>query len=195
MKKVFLFLLIAIFVLGLVSSCSNNKEDFDFRKTKWGMKINEVIDIEAKSGNKKYKRESGAYEELIYENIDYKGLSIRLRYLFATESENKILAGAKFKEPILLIAHIQYLDDANQQLKDEIFKEFESETSGEFGGIGIEIGIQGDNLTIISPIEDTPAWNAGIKAGDRIVEVNGEATKGLSLVEAAQKMRGNIVCL
>lgn len=83
------------------------------------------------------------------------------------------------------------LDPHTNFLPPDIFKEFESETSGEFGGLGIEISIQNDILTVISPIEDTPAFNAGIKAGDKIVEINGESTKGLSLVESAQKMKGS----
>lgn len=84
------------------------------------------------------------------------------------------------------------LDPHTNFLPPDLFKEFESETSGEFGGIGIEIGMTNEILTIISPIEDTPAWKAGIKAGDKVVEINGESTKGLSLVEAAQKMRGKL---
>ena len=85
---------------------------------------------------------------------------------------------------------LQELDPHTNFLPPEIFKEFESETSGEFGGIGIEISVQNEVLTVISPIEDTPAYLAGIKAGDKIVGINGEVTKGMSLVEAAQRMRG-----
>ena len=85
---------------------------------------------------------------------------------------------------------MQELDPHTNFLPPDIYKEFENETSGEFGGLGIEITVQNDILTVISPIEDTPAWIAGIKAGDKIVEINGESTKGLSLAEAAQKMRG-----
>lgn len=82
------------------------------------------------------------------------------------------------------------LDPHTNYLPPDIFKEFQQETSGEFGGIGIEIGVQEEVLTIISPIEDTPAFKAGLQAGDKIVTINGDATKGLSLVEAAQKMKG-----
>ncbi len=82
------------------------------------------------------------------------------------------------------------LDPHTNFLPPEIFKEFENETSGEFGGLGVEISVEDGVLTVISPIEDTPAWKAGIKARDKIVEIDGVATKGLSLVEAAQKMRG-----
>ena len=82
------------------------------------------------------------------------------------------------------------LDPHTNYMPAEIFKDFESETSGEFGGLGIEISVQNGILTIISPIEDTPAWEAGIKSGDKIIAVDGKSTKGLSLVEASQLMRG-----
>lgn len=85
---------------------------------------------------------------------------------------------------------LKELDPHTNFLPPEIFKEFESETSGEFGGLGLEITIQKGVLTIISPIEDTPAWKAGLKAGDKIVTIDNHSTKGLSLVEAAQLMKG-----
>jgi carboxyl-terminal processing protease len=85
---------------------------------------------------------------------------------------------------------LQELDPHTNFLPPDVYKEFETETSGEFGGIGIEITVQNDILTVISPIEDTPAWQAGVLAGDKIVEINGESTKGFSLAEAAQRMRG-----
>lgn len=82
------------------------------------------------------------------------------------------------------------LDPHTNFMPPEIYKEFENETSGEFGGLGVELTVQDGVLTVISPIEDTPAWKAGIKAGDKIVEIDGVSTKGYSLVEAAQKMKG-----
>lgn len=85
---------------------------------------------------------------------------------------------------------LRELDPHTNFLPPDIFKDFETETSGEFGGLGIEISVQNGILTIISPIEDTPAWEAGIKPGDRVVAVDGQSTKGLSLVEASQLMRG-----
>lgn len=84
---------------------------------------------------------------------------------------------------------ISSLDPHSSFLPPEYFKEFQEETSGEFNGIGVEISVQNDILTVISPIEDTPAWKAGIKAGDKIVTINGESTKGFSLADAAQKMK------
>ena len=85
---------------------------------------------------------------------------------------------------------LKELDPHTNFMPPDIFKDFESETAGEFGGLGIEIAVQNNILTIISPIEDTPAWEAGIKAGDKIIAVNGNSTKGLSLVEASQLMKG-----
>lgn len=85
---------------------------------------------------------------------------------------------------------LRELDPHTNYLPPDVFKDFENETSGEFGGLGIEISVQNGILTIISPIEDTPAWAAGIQAGDKVVAVDGKSTKGLSLVDASQLMRG-----
>lgn len=85
---------------------------------------------------------------------------------------------------------LRELDPHTNFLPPDIYKEFETETTGEFGGIGIEITVQNGILTIISPIEDTPAWKAGVQAGDKIIEIDGESTKGFSLVEAAQRLKG-----
>lgn len=85
---------------------------------------------------------------------------------------------------------LRELDPHTNFLPPDIYKEFETETTGEFGGIGIEITVQNSILTVISPIEDTPAWKAGIHAGDKITDINGESTKGFSLAEAAQRLKG-----
>jgi carboxyl-terminal processing protease len=71
-----------------------------------------------------------------------------------------------------------------------MFKELQVETKGEFGGLGIEITIDGGILTVVSPIEDTPAFKVGIKPGDKIIKINGEQTKNISLHSAVQQMRG-----
>jgi carboxyl-terminal processing protease len=68
--------------------------------------------------------------------------------------------------------------------------ELQVETKGSFGGLGIEIAIKDGILTVIAPIEDTPAYRAGIKAGDKIVKINEESTKGLNLMECVKRMRG-----
>lgn len=122
------------------------------------------------------------YEEL---QIFTKVLNLVQQYYVETVDTRKLIYGG-------IKGMLLELDPHTNFLPPEMFKEFESETSGEFGGLGVEITVQNDILTVISPIEDTPAWEAGIKAGDKIVEINGESTKGLSLAEAAQKMRGKM---
>ncbi len=87
---------------------------------------------------------------------------------------------------------LQELDPHTNFLPPDIYEEFENETSGKFGGLGIEITVQDGILTIISPIEDTPAWEAGLQSGDKIVSIDGNSTKGLSLAESAQMMRGDL---
>ncbi len=85
---------------------------------------------------------------------------------------------------------LRELDPHTHFLPPDVYKEFESETSGRFGGLGIEVTIQDGLLTIISPIEDTPAWKAGLKPGDKIVSIDGHSTKDMSLAESTQMMRG-----
>ncbi len=85
---------------------------------------------------------------------------------------------------------LETLDPHSNFLPPEVFKDMKIDTSGKFGGIGIEIGMKDNILTVISPIEDTPAWKGGLKPNDRIVKINDESTKGMNLVEAVSKMRG-----
>ncbi|HNV24322.1 MAG TPA: PDZ domain-containing protein, partial [Candidatus Omnitrophota bacterium] len=82
------------------------------------------------------------------------------------------------------------LDPHSQFLDPEEYTELKTETEGKFGGLGIEISIKDGLLTIISPIEDTPAWREGLKAGDRIVKIEKDMTKDITLSEAVKKLRG-----
>ncbi|MCX8041583.1 MAG: S41 family peptidase [Thermodesulfobacteriaceae bacterium] len=82
------------------------------------------------------------------------------------------------------------LDPHSSLLKPEEYKELEIETKGTFTGIGIEITIKDDVLTVVTPIEDTPAWKAGIKPGDKILRIDGRSTKGMSILEAVRLLRG-----
>ncbi|OGP29740.1 MAG: peptidase S41 [Deltaproteobacteria bacterium GWC2_42_11] len=85
---------------------------------------------------------------------------------------------------------LQSLDPHSSFMPPEDYKEMQVETKGSFGGIGIEIGVKDNILTVISPIEDTPAFRAGLKAGDRIVKINDTHTKDMSLTNAVKLMRG-----
>ncbi|MEW5746421.1 MAG: S41 family peptidase [Nitrospirota bacterium] len=85
---------------------------------------------------------------------------------------------------------IAALDPHSSYMSPEAFRELQVETKGEFGGLGIQIGVKDAVLTVIAPIEDTPAYRAGIKAGDKIVKIAGESTKTLAITDAVAKMRG-----
>ncbi|HUV49659.1 MAG TPA: S41 family peptidase [Anaerolineae bacterium] len=85
---------------------------------------------------------------------------------------------------------VSSLDPHSALLPPEAFEELQIGTHGEFGGIGIVITMQQGIITVISPIEGTPAYQAGIKAGDKIIKVDGELTKDMMLWEAVKKMRG-----
>jgi carboxyl-terminal processing protease len=85
---------------------------------------------------------------------------------------------------------LRTLDPYSQYLDKEEAQRLETTTHGAFGGIGISIGIRDSWVTVISPIEGTPAWRAGIQGGDRIIKIDGESTEGLSLDDAMKKMRG-----
>jgi len=87
---------------------------------------------------------------------------------------------------------LQSLDPYSAYMSPEIFNEMQTETSGEFGGLGIEVGMESGVVKVISPIDDTPASRAGIKAGDYIVKINNIQVQGKSLSEAVDLMRGPV---
>ena len=87
---------------------------------------------------------------------------------------------------------LQSLDPYSAYMSPSLFKEMQTDTRGEFGGLGIEIGMESGVVKVISPIDDTPAANAGIKAGDFIVKIGDEQVQGKSLMEAVKLMRGPI---
>jgi carboxyl-terminal processing protease len=85
---------------------------------------------------------------------------------------------------------IRSLDPHSSYMTPELYKEMEVETQGQFGGIGIEITILKDVLTVVSPIEGTPAFAAGVKPGDQIIRIDGKSTKDITTMEAVKKLRG-----
>ena len=87
---------------------------------------------------------------------------------------------------------LQSLDPYSAYMSPELFKEMQTDTRGEFGGLGIEIGMESGLVKVISPIDDTPAARAGIKAGDYIVKIGDDQVQGKSLMEAVKLMRGPI---
>ena len=87
---------------------------------------------------------------------------------------------------------LQSLDPYSSYMSPEIFDEMQTETSGEFGGLGIEVSMESGVVKVISPIDDTPASKAGIKAGDFIVKINDIQVQGKTLSEAVDLMRGPV---
>jgi len=85
---------------------------------------------------------------------------------------------------------LRTLDPHSSFLMPDMYKELQVETKGSFGGIGIEISMKKNILTIVSPIEDTPAYRAGLKAEDKILSIDGESTESMTLIDAVKKMRG-----
>jgi carboxyl-terminal processing protease len=107
---------------------------------------------------------------------------VKRHYVEDVKSKDLVLGAIK--------GMLNSLDPHSSFMTQEGFKEMQVETKGEFGGIGIQIGIKDNVLTVIAPIEDTPAYQAGIKAGDKILKINTASTRDMTLQDAVSKMRG-----
>jgi carboxyl-terminal processing protease len=124
--------------------------------------------------------QADGYEEL---KIFTEALSlVRKNYVEDTKPKDLIYGAIK--------GMLNSLDPHSAFMTPEQYKEMQVDTKGEFGGLGIQIGIKDGMLTVIAPIEDTPAYKAGINAGDKIIKINNEFTKDMSLHDAVSKMRG-----
>ncbi len=128
---------------------------------------------------------SAALERSIYKNLKTFNEvldMVQKNYVEEVDSK-KLFEGA-------INGMMKSLDPHSSYMTAEMYKDLEVETRGTFGGIGIEITIKKDVLTVVSPIEDTPAYNAGIKAGDHIIQIDGKSTKDITIMEAVKKLRG-----
>ncbi len=128
---------------------------------------------------------TGAEKKSIYEQLklfsDVMSL-VQEHYVEEVDSQ-KLIYGA-------ISGMLHELDPHSSFLRPEDYKELEIETKGKFGGIGIEITIRNGVLTVVAPLEDTPADRAGIQANDQIIKIDDAPTQDMSLMEAVQKMRG-----
>ena len=120
----------------------------------------------------------------------YKYLKLFSQVLSLVENEYVQPVSAKKLIYGAINGMLRTLDPYSCLMTPDEYKELEIETKGSFTGIGIEITIQDDILTVVAPIEDTPAWRAGIKPGDKILKIDGKPTKGMSLMEAVKLLRG-----
>lgn len=129
---------------------------------------------------KRLPAQGGVYEQLkiFTEALSY----IESNYVEEVEPD-KAIHGA-------IRGMLRTLDPHSSFMPPEVYREMQVETEGRFGGLGIEITMRDDVLTVVSPIEGTPAFRAGIQPGDQIIKVDGESTKEMSLVDAVKKLRG-----
>ena len=110
---------------------------------------------------------------------------VRANYVDADKSTyEELIQGA-------LRGMLQSLDPHSQFMDKEAFTAMKEDTAGKFGGLGITIGIKDSFLTVIAPMESTPAFRAGLLSGDKIIEINGDSTDGVSLEDAVKKLRGD----
>ncbi|MBI4961711.1 MAG: S41 family peptidase [Desulfomonile tiedjei] len=131
-----------------------------------------------------------AYAETQSKSPDYKELKL-FRQVMGIVQKNYVKEVAD-KDLVqgAINGMLQSLDAHSSFLTEDMFKELQVETKGEFGGLGIEITLESGVLTVVSPIEDTPAFKAGVKPGDKIIKINGESTKNITLLKAVKMMRG-----
>src|SRR3989441_1806660 len=129
---------------------------------------------------KRLPSQGGIYEQLkvFTEALSY----VESNYVEEVEPE-KAIHGA-------IRGMLRTLDPHSSFMPPDMYREMQVETEGRFGGLGIEITMRDDVLTVVSPIEGTPAFRAGIQPGDQIIKVDGESTKEMSLVDAVKKLRG-----
>lgn len=133
---------------------------------------------------------TGFYREISADDETYKGLKIFSDVIDLVEKNYVDPVDTKELIQKAIQGMVSSLDPHSQLLPPEAFEELRIDTKGEFGGIGIVITMQKGVLTVISPIEGTPAYKAGVMAGDIIIKVDGESTKDMMLWEAVKKMRG-----
>ena len=126
-----------------------------------------------------------AEDQTVYENLQiFSDVLDIVKENYVQEVESKeLVEGA-------ISGMLRTLDPHSSYLDPDAYKELQVETKGSFGGIGIEITVRDGVLTVVSPLEGTPAYELGIQAGDQILRVDGETTKEMTLMEAVKKMRG-----
>jgi len=106
--------------------------------------------------------------------------------------ENGYVEEVKEKELVYgaIEGMVARLDPHSQFMRPEVYRALKEETTGEFDGVGIELGVKGDQLLVVSPIADSPAERAGIAAGDRLLAIDGASTREMGLTEAVQRLKG-----
>jgi carboxyl-terminal processing protease len=109
---------------------------------------------------------------------------IQQNYVDADKANPKDLVSSAIK------GMVTNLDPFSQYMDPQAYKDMSDDTNGKFGGLGIEIAVKDGQLMVVAPIEDTPAYKAGIKAGDKIMLIEGDSTDGMDVNDAVHKLRG-----
>lgn len=137
------------------------------------------------SAQKKYVADLQAASNKLYEELKlFTDVLMLIQQYYVEEVDpQKLIYGA-------LKGITKSLDPYSQFMEPDLYKEMKIETSGEFSGLGIRIAIKNGYLTVITPLSGTPAYRIGILPGDRIIKIEGEDTKDISLLEAVKKLRG-----
>jgi carboxyl-terminal processing protease len=136
-------------------------------------------------GPQRDSRVSAALDKNIYKNLKTFNEILRMvEKNYVEEMDSKTLIEGAIN------GMMKSLDPHSSYMTADMYKELEVETRGSFGGIGIEITIRKDVLTVVSPIEDTPAFQAGVTAGDQIFRIDGKSTKDITIMDAVKKLRG-----
>src|SRR6266853_3628698 len=154
------------------------------RKNRWPLIVAILIAVVALVGEKTVQRANAlakdSYEDLeTFANV----LAIVQKNYVEPVSTKQLINGA-------ITGMLASLDPHSAYLTPDLYKDLEVETRGSFGGLGIEITVKNDILTVVSPIDGTPATKAGIRAGDQIVKIENDFTKGMTLTDAVKRMRG-----
>jgi carboxyl-terminal processing protease len=162
------------------------------RSFKWIL-VTAVLAVNLAVGARLYSQETAAVEAKADKDSPYEMYTlfskvveqVRANYVDADKSTYQDLIYGALK------GMLQSLDPHSQFMDKEAFTAMKEDTAGKFGGLGITIGVKDAVLTVIAPMEDTPAFRAGLLSGDKIIEIDGDNTDGLALEDAVKKLRGD----
>ncbi len=150
-------------------------------KSLWGFVIGGLFGITLTLGFSSLQ----AFSEKIYQSLEQFSkvlYYVENEYVDSVDSQSLIRGAIK--------GMLSTLDPHTLYLTPEIYKELKIDTVGRFGGVGLEVTVKDEILTVVSPIEGSPAYKAGLQSGDRILKIDGTITKGMDLADAVKKMRG-----
>ncbi len=156
--------------------------------------VAEIVVEFPETGNRFFLELSGQREKFSFKNLQHpEDIVPAIQEVFAFIAEH-YQGEVKFDEIEYAAANgmLKSLDPHSGLLPPKIFTEFKTQTEGEFGGIGIVIGLKEGELTVIAPLPDTPAARAGLRAKDRIVKIGEEASINMDLTEAVERLRGKV---